>query len=179
VAAADYGADPAARAWILALKHGGRRDLARPLGALLADRLIQAREEEALELDDRTVVVSVPLHPTRRFVRGFDQARLVARAMALDLGLRWLSGLRRTRVTPPQGAPGSRSRTANVREAFALREGTPKRIAGRRVLLVDDVVTSGATANECTRCLHVGGALEVVVVCIARAGPRAAAREAG
>ncbi len=179
VAVADYGADPAARAWILALKHGGRRDLARPLGEFLAQRILEARSLGELEFDSRAVVVSVPLHPARRFVRGYDQAGLVARAMALELGLVCLCVLRRTRPTAPQGAPGAKSRAANVRKAFVVRKGSERKLAGRTVLLVDDVVTSGSTANECTRCLHVAGSREVVVVCIARASPRAAALPAG
>ena len=179
IALCDYAADPAARAWILALKHGGRRDLARPLGSLLAQRVREVQEREVLALDPRAIVVSVPLHPARHFVRGYDQAGLLARAMALELGLLCVRGLRRTRATSPQGAPGSSSRLANVRGAFALRRGLKQRLAGRTVLLVDDVVTSGATANECARCLHVGGAGEVIAVCLARASPRAATRPAG
>src|SRR6185295_7724839 len=119
-----------------------------------------------LALDPTTLAVSVPLHPARRFVRGYDQARLVARALAQNLGLVYVSALRRTRATPPQGAPGASSRAANVRGAFAVRAGMERRLAGRDVLLVDDVVTSGATANECTRCLHVAGARTVVVACL-------------
>ena len=172
MALTDYAADPAARAWILALKHGSRRDLARPLGEFLAQRVRRAAQaSEAGSIVD-AAVVSVPLHPAREFVRGYDQARLLARAMALELGLVYLRGLRRTRATTPQGAPGAVSRAANVRGAFAARRGLRNQLAGRTVLLVDDVVTSGATANECTRCLVAAGAARVVVVCLARASPR-------
>ncbi len=172
VALTDYAKDPAARAWILALKHGARRDLARPLGELLAQRVRLAEASSELQSNVGATVVSVPLHPAREFVRGYDQARLLARAMALELGLVCVRGLRRTRATTPQGAPGAVSRAANVRGAFAPCRGLRGRLAGRTVLLVDDVVTSGATANECTRCLVAAGAARVVVVCLARASPR-------
>jgi ComF family protein len=170
VALAEYGEDPAARAWILALKHGGRRDVARPLGELLALRFAAA--EPGLAGDPGTLVVPVPLHPTRRLARGYDQAALVARALALGLGLECARALRRLRATAPQGAPGARSRTANVRAAFELRPPAAGRVHGRRIVLVDDVVTSGATADECARVLRAAGAAEVVVATLARANPR-------
>ncbi|HUR26944.1 MAG TPA: ComF family protein [Planctomycetota bacterium] len=179
VALADYGEDPAARAWILALKHGGQSELARPLGAWLAECVLAAAARSEIGLADSTLVVSVPLHPARRFVRGYDQAGLVARSLARHLGLVAWRALVRTRATPPQGAPGASSRSANVRGAFAVRASMRARLAGRDVLLVDDVVTSGATANECARCLHVAGARAVVVVALARASLRAAALRAG
>src|SRR5688500_8255759 len=151
IALSDYGADPAARAWLLALKHGGRRDLGRPLGVQLAERVRQSPVWAGLAAQPSAVVASVPLHPARRFVRGYDQAALVARALAMELGLAYVPGLVRTRATPPQGSAGSASRAANVREAFAVRRRARSRFAGRAVFLVDDVVTSGATANECVR----------------------------
>jgi ComF family protein len=179
VALADYGSDPAARAWILALKHGGKSELARPLGAWLAQRVLAAAACGEIALDDSTLVVSVPLHPARRFVRGYDQAGLVARSLASHLGLVAWKALVRTRVTAPQGAPGARSRSANVHGAFVVREAAKARLSGCDVLLVDDVVTSGATANECARCLHAAGARTVVVVALARASLRATALRAG
>ena len=159
------------RDWVLALKHGGRLDLARPLAELLAMRVRQADVELDLDLD-LAVVCSVPLHPARRFVRGYDQAGLLARFVALELGLICLRVLQRTRATPPQGAAGAVSRSANVRGAFRAREDALPWLLGRSVLLVDDVVTSGATADECARCLRRAGASSVIVVCLARAIPR-------
>ena len=171
IALADYGRDPGLRSWVLAMKHGGRRDLAQPLGELLARRVREECARNALELRD-TLVTSVPLHATRRFVRGYDQAALLARFLALGLGSTCLRTLVRMRATPPQGAPGSRSRASNVRGAFRWRPAALPRIRGRILLLVDDVVTSGATAGECARCLRRAGAAEVVVACLARASPR-------
>ncbi len=179
VALTDYGFDPAARAWILALKHGGRRDLARPLGEFLAQRISRSQENARLELSDSTLVVPVPLHFSRRIVRGYDQAQLLARVVAIELGLATWNLLRRTRATTPQGAPGSRSRAANVRGAFESIGGARGRLSGRPVLLVDDVVTSGATASECGRRLRSAGAGKVTVACLARASPRRIERAEG
>jgi len=161
----DYRASEAGRAWILALKHGGRRDLAAPLGAVLGRRLlaVAARAEDAL-------LVPVPLHPLRRLERGYDQALLLARAVGRAVDLDVSRALVRRRSTRVQGAPGSPSRTANVRGAFRLDNSAEPSVAGRAVWLVDDVVTSGATANECARVLRRAGARRVDVLALARAG---------
>lgn len=175
---ADYGHEPAVRAWILALKHGGRADLARPLGEFLAARL-RSLAAERPEVQ-RALVVPVPLHPLRRLARGYDQARLVARSAALGASLAFVDALERGRATSPQGAPGSPSRRANVRGAFRVRAGSfdrgarrmRARLAGRLAILVDDVLTSGSTADECAGALRGAGAREVLVACLARASPR-------
>ncbi len=166
VALADYR-DPAARAWILALKHGGRRDLAEALGGLLGERL---RALLTAEECVRGVLVPVPLHRWRRFERGYDQALLLSRAAQRGGGLPLRRALARVRRTTPQGSPGAVSRTANVRDAFTLTRAA-RGIEGLDVWLVDDVVTSGATAAECARLLRRAGARSVGVLALARAGP--------
>ena len=169
IALFDWRAQPAVRPWILALKYGGRADLAGPLGRRLGARL--AREPPG---DD--VLVPVPLHPRRRFERGYDQAALLALHAAEAAGLPVVRALRRARATPVQGGPGAVSRAANVRGAFAPRR-RPGRIerelAGRGVWLVDDVLTSGATVAECARALRALGAARVGALVLARAGGRA------
>jgi ComF family protein len=164
LALADYRRDASVQPWILAFKHGGRRDLAPPLASALA-----ARCAASGALGARASLVPVPLHPLRRFERGYDQADLLARELAERLELPCVRALSRTRATPPQGTPGAVSRAANVRGAFAARWNR-RRIAGRSIWLVDDVLTSGATASECARVLKRGGAVDVGVLCIARAG---------
>jgi ComF family protein len=165
VAACDYQATAGAREWLLAFKYRRRRDLASTLGRLLA-----VAWEASLARDDaRWVLVPVPLHPLRRLERGYDQALLLARSAGLELGLPVVRALRRTRRTSVQGAPGAASRTANVSGAFAPARFAARRIGGRAVLLVDDVVTSGATAAECARELKRLGARRVVVLAAARA----------
>jgi predicted amidophosphoribosyltransferase len=116
--------------------------------------------------------VPVPLHWMRRLERGYDQARLVAEAAAtieeLEVGL----ALSRSRSTAVQGSIGAPSRSANVARAFGPRRlfsRGSRRVAGRDAWIVDDVVTSGATASECARALKRLGAARVGLLALARA----------
>lgn len=168
VALADYRLQAPAREWVLALKHGGRRDLAWPLGRALAARLRAAVPEE-LARAPAPLLVPVPSHRWRRLERGHDPAAALAEAAARASGLVCLRALRRLRATLPQGAPGAVSRRANVRGAFAAKRGAARRLPGRAVWLVDDVVTSGATAAECARALRRAGARRVAVLAVGRA----------
>jgi len=147
--------------WLLAFKHGGRRDLAQALGALLAERL--------LERGARGRLVPVPLHPLRRFERGYDQAALLAGELARRTGMSTSAALRRARATRPQGSALSLSRAANVHGAFRLGPFARRSLAGQEVWLVDDVLTSGSTADECARVLLHAGAVSVGVAVVARA----------
>src|SRR5262249_22206839 len=109
-----------------------------------------------------------PLHPGRERARGFNQALLLARRV----GGAWTvpvcaDALKRTLATRPQTELSAEARRANVRGAFALRR--PERVNGRHVILVDDVMTTGATLTACARCLRAGGASTVGVLTVARA----------
>jgi ComF family protein len=177
LAAGEY-AEPLS-AWVLALKHGGRPDLARPLGRQLALCVAAHTARASSSSSDRPpLLCSVPLHPLRRLERGYDQSLLLARALGDALGLPVRSTLVRLRATAPQGAEGGRAtRRANVAGAFALRRTGfgrrllgPGLVMGRDVWLVDDVFTSGATADACAEALRRGGARTVTVVVLARAG---------
>jgi ComF family protein len=163
IAGGSYRAPAALREWILAFKHGGRRELARPLAAFLAETWVREGGPPPGAL-----LTSVPLHPLRGLERGYDQARLLAEELAEHLGLACVSALRRRRWTPPQGAPGASSRAANVAGAFELVARRAARLAGRSVWLVDDVVTSGATARACAEVLRLAHAREVSVLALAR-----------
>ena len=165
VALGRYRSDEPLRDWILALKHGGRRDLALPLGALLGARW----REEAGEAAAHGVLVPVPLHSARAFQRGYDQARLLARHAGEEAGLEVGSLLERVRWTAPQGSSAGTSRSANVRGAFGARRRACAALAGRPWILVDDVVTSGATIEACIEALREHGPAEVSVLCLARA----------
>ena len=115
----------------------------------------------------RTLLVPIPLHRTRRWVRGFDQALALADAAAVTSGLQVTRLLRRGRATVPQGSPGARSRRANVRGAFEARtHGPPK---GWRVVWVDDVVSSGATVRAAQEALAGRGLRFEGVLCAGRA----------
>ncbi|HEX6812561.1 MAG TPA: double zinc ribbon domain-containing protein [Planctomycetota bacterium] len=115
----------------------------------------------------RALLVPVPLHGSRRRERGFDQAEWLARGLARRLGLEVMPGvLARRRATLPQGDPRVLSRPRNVEGAFAVVR--PGSVAGRRVVLVDDVFTSGATARSCAALLRGAGALEVAMLAACR-----------
>lgn len=144
---------------IHAFKYGGRPALSRPLGAWLAAQVA---------LPGGGTVVSVPLGRARRIARGYDQAALLADALArrAGRGVRRLRGaLRRVRETPPQVGQSRAERARNVAGAFAA----DRSVAGRDVLLVDDVVTTGATAAAAAEALRAAGARSVVVIALARA----------
>ncbi|MFQ5481346.1 MAG: ComF family protein [Nitrospinaceae bacterium] len=113
-------------------------------------------------------VVPVPLHVKKLKVRGFNQAFIVAREVARILSLPiWTKGLVRVRETPPQAGLSRRQRMENLRGAFLL--DRPEEWAGKRVLLVDDVLTTGATAHEVARLLKRAGVKAVHVITLARA----------
>lgn len=162
VVLSDYASGEPVRDWILALKHGGRRDLAGPLGRALGLR--HPNPDRALD-----VYIPVPLHPLRLFERGFDQAHALAQGAREVTGVAVRRGLRRARYTPPQGGVGSPARIVNMSAAIAASRGGGLR--GKRVWLVDDVVTSGATLAACARVARKQGAAEVSALALAAAQP--------
>ena len=110
-------------------------------------------------------VVSVPLHPTRVAERGYDQAEHLARAAARELDVPYRQALRRTRATRSQVGLDRNERQRNVQGAFEVRESVRY-----PVLLVDDVLTTGATTNACIAALRAAGCPRVYVGVVARAG---------
>lgn len=148
-----------AKSAIQALKFKGRRRLA----PLLAARLAEAPGFPSGDW----LLVPVPLHPERRRKRGFNQAALIAREVARARQLPWREAIERTLATDPQHVLDRRSRLANLDAAFRCRES----LAGRRVLLVDDVMTTGATAQAAALALLAAGAEEVRVLVVARTLP--------
>ncbi|HEV7498595.1 MAG TPA: ComF family protein [Vicinamibacteria bacterium] len=144
------------------LKFRGRRRVAQRV----AEELLANKEVRAT-LAGAHVLVPVPLHPRRRRERGFNQSGLLARALARPLGLRVAEdALARREDTPPQTGLTAAQRRANVARAFVVRRRTA--VAGRIVVLVDDVLTTGATARACARALKAAGAIEVRLVTAAR-----------
>ncbi len=110
----------------------------------------------------------VPVSPLRHFTRGYDQSQLVAKALARELGASSVKVLKKIHHTPPQsGLKDAAQRKANVLGVYQV--CTPGVIAGKRILLIDDVVTTGATASECARTLLAAGAKEIVLAAIAAA----------
>ena len=145
-------------------KYGGEEPLARSLGMLLRAGL-DGRGGVA-ELD---VVIPVPLHLRRLRARGFNQAYLLAGYLGVPSLTRGGAILERVRDTPPQAGLSARERKTNVDGAFRVRPGRERAIMGARVLLVDDVLTTGATANECARILRDAGADAVSIAVVSRA----------
>lgn len=144
-----------------AFKYRGLRSLAAPLASLMA---VYCRRDP-LPAD---AIVPVPLHRSRLRERGYNQAALLARALGAEIGLPvhedWLV---RTRATPPQVGLDASGRKMNVAGAFHCRDGDA--VAGCRVLLVDDVCTSGATLESCSLALCQAGARSVWAFTLARA----------
>lgn len=160
--------DEAAARLILPLKYADRTDLAFVLA------LHMARAGAAL-FPAADLLVPVPLHRRRLFARRYNQAALLAHALARRSGLAFRPDvLVRTRPTAPLGALSAAARAAELARAFAARASRIREIRGRRVLLIDDVLTSGATANGCARALLSAGAAAVDVLAAARVpDPRA------
>ncbi|MBI4478163.1 MAG: ComF family protein, partial [Acidobacteria bacterium] len=151
--------DGALRSIIHALKYEGRRSIGRRLA-----RLLRAQCADVLAGADG--VVPVPLHPRRLRSRGFNQAAEIARHLDLPL----VPVLQRQRDTQPQMELPASRRHRNVKQAFALTRRAHHRdaVRGRRLVIVDDVSTTGATVQECARVLKRAGALEVRAVTVAR-----------
>ncbi|MGC1482441.1 MAG: ComF family protein [Candidatus Acidiferrum sp.] len=138
-----------------------------PLGRWFAERLaeIAKREGETLAAD---IVVPVPLHRDRERERGYNQAGLISKPLALRLGLPHKAVLlMRTRPRPNKQVLSFEERWDSVRGAFATRPGS--QVDNKRVLLVDDVMTTGATLDACARALLESGAKSVVALTVARA----------
>ena len=134
-------------------------------GRLLAIEMAAALRAAAIA--PRALLVPVPLHRLRRRRRGFDQAAWLASRIARRLGHRdGRHVLVRVRATLPQGDVRVMSRTENLRGAFVLRD--PSRVAGRSVVLVDDVFTTGATARACAALVRSAGARTVAILAACR-----------
>jgi ComF family protein len=160
-AATEY-AGPAREA-ILALKYRQQRAVAAPLAHLLA----QAVAREGIGAD---LIAPVPLHSSRRRERGFDQAELLARDLARELRVPLRADLlRRIRATRIQRSLSAAERGANVAGAFALAGGNAAEVLrGKRVLLVDDVATTGATLDAAAAALHSGDPASIIGLVVAR-----------
>jgi len=159
-AAADSSAHPL-KTVLQQYKYNRNVWLAAPLGALLLERT-------PLAVDRYDIVLPVPLHVQRLRWRGFNQAQLLARPLADAVGVPLDPyALERVRPTRPQVELDEKERRQNVAGAFRVVQ--PQAVAGRRVLLVDDVYTTGATVDECSRVLLRAGARSVDVLALARA----------
>mgnify|MGYP001558596296 FL=1 len=162
-AATEYS-HPAVRELLRALKFSSARRAAEPLGELLSRYALELGLEKEVDC-----IVPVPLGSRRERTRGFNQARLLAEALAARLGKPVIAALLRTRETAAQTkTPDSHARRDNVKNCFAAAPDASG-FGGRRILLVDDVRTSGATLDEAVRTLKASGARRVTAIVVARA----------
>lgn len=151
----------ASRRLVLSFKHGNRIALASMMARLMAPRLGF--------VDESWLVVPVPLHRWRLWRRGFNQSAVLAREIAKLRGARLLvDALERRKATPVLGGLGRKARARAVAGAIAARSRRQGLLKGANVILVDDVLTSGATSNACVAALKRAGAQRVVISCFAR-----------
>ena len=163
-AAYCYGSyEGALRELIHLYKYGRVQTLAKPLGDLLAAALPREERFDA--------VTPVPLHWRRQWQRGFNQSELLARTMAARCGIPVVPALRRVRATLTQAGLSNTRRRQNVDTAFECRRGA-RALAGKRILLIDDVLTTGSTAAACARVLKRAGAAKVALLAVARVDRR-------
>jgi ComF family protein len=161
----SFGAyEGALRELIHLFKYSRIRTLAKPLGDYLASALPREERFDA--------VVPMPLHWLRYWQRGFNQSSLLANEIAQRGGLPVIHPIRRTRATVSQAGLSNSKRRANVAGAFAVKQR--RSVGGLRILLVDDVMTTGATASACARVLKRAGAKYVALLALARADRRQA-----
>lgn len=153
---------------IHSLKYRGKTALAAPLAELIWS---YARSEPAIAqaLVSFELIVPIPLHPLRQWRRGYNQSTLLAHELSLLTGIPSAQVLSRTRHTLPQIELNSDERAGNVRGAFSVNEKLwPEQADAQTVLLIDDVMTTGSTLQECARVLKSCGAGEVYALTLAR-----------
>ena len=158
-----YGAYDGELARLIHLfKYGGVRTLARPLGELLTRALPPAQAFDG--------IVPMPLHWWKRLTRTFNQSDLLAEEVSRRTGIPWVRALRRVKRTQVQAGLSSAERRQNVRGAFRVTRADA--IDGKRILLIDDVLTTGATAAAASAALRRAGAANVAVLALARVDRR-------
>lgn len=157
-----FAYDDASRDLILAFKHGDKTHLTvtfAPLLARVGDEILK----------DANLLVPVPLHWMRLIKRRYNQAGLIAQSLSKLCSIPYEGRvLHRTRHTPPQGHKRARERVENVHGAFSVPSSAEMQIAGKNIVLIDDVYTTGATLEACVHALLRGGAARVDVLTLAR-----------
>lgn len=154
--------DDDSRSLVLGFKHGGRTDVLAAFGRWMA-------RAGRVRLSEADCIMPVPLHPRRLRARRFNQSLLLARALSRASGVRVdAHALKRRRATPTQAGRSAKGRVRNVAGAFQVRQRARARLRGARIILVDDVHTTGATLEACARALKRCGAADVTAITLAR-----------
>lgn len=145
-------------------KYDGGKEIGRGLGELMADYLLKYHEELLVQTD---IILSVPLHKKKEKQRGFNQTHILCEKISEKTGLPFQKdGLERKRETVAQSMLTPEERKINLKDAF----GVTADFSGKRILLVDDIFTTGTTCNECAKELYRGGASAVRVFTLSAAG---------
>ena len=167
-ACTGYGA--AEQSLIFSFKYGGRADIGDTLGEILYDRMLSEFEpDEIVGMYD--IVVPIPTHRDKKLKRGFNHAALMAEGFAKRADLRCDSGMMiRTRATIPMKGLGPEARIENIRGVFSVKSSRLSCLNGARILLIDDIFTTGATINEAASLLKENGAAQVDFLVFAAAG---------
>ncbi len=148
---------------IYRFKYYGKREIGQFLARLLAQKLIVANVQDRVD-----IVIPIPLHPIKRWIRGFNQAEIIAKELALALEAECCSGVvRRKRYTFTQTKRGREERKEAVADAFVIAKKRRRALAGKGVLLVDDLLTTGATVEACGRVLLEGGCSSLSIATLA------------
>ncbi len=152
---------------IIALKYHSSAYVAKPLGDIAYDRIMQiVREKDGEIFFD--CIIPIPLHPKRQALRGYNQAELIGRRLAELMGIPQLTDvLLRVKETQKMKALDSLNRFANIEGAFAVSKKGRQKLQGKRVLILDDIYTTGATADEAARTLKEAGATRVYLLTLA------------
>jgi ComF family protein len=143
------------------LKYHGDQEVGERLGALFGQELIESGRMKEVD-----VIIPVPLHPKKLHVRGYNQCDCIAKGMAEPLGAEMsINNLTRTHFNASQTRRGRISRWSNVKDIFWVRE--PEKLEGKRILLIDDVITTGATIEACAVALHKVKGIQLSVAALA------------
>lgn len=140
---------------------------------LQAEKLFKKNDQDSAKMAVETWIVPVPLHKKRRKERGYNQAELLSLGLVDSFGWKIVRLLKRTFYTQPQAHLSRKERLKNLKDAFVLRKGVDGSfLAGKRIVLTDDVCTTGSTLNECAKVLKKAGAEEIVALVLARGDGR-------
>lgn len=154
-----------------AFKVQGKTYIAANLGLLLTERALQGFEEDGLEQDFFDMVLAVPMSAEKQAKRGYNQAELLALEVCGELGLTYRKDvLIKPEETPSMRFSDGRTRRSVLGSAFSVKGETDKPLAGKNILLIDDISTTGSTFDACARTLKTAGAQSVSCLCFATVG---------